>query len=236
MEWYRYARLGTEKANFFQLAFDGNLITIKKSLHCHKLCQSSMLLVMGISGTRMQRIREASQVGFIPPQHKGKGKVAHNAIRHNDACLVPLKAHFDYMMNLGEVRVTRVAATLVDGVAGHPNREDTEDMVYLPISMGYRNCYKRYMDVLGYRVRSNAKGAISVKEVGDNGKEFVSLQTYFDFWKSEYPHLKISRPVEDICLYCFAFSNWHRYLASHSYQSGVNDRNDEVDEGQGGHE
>ena len=75
MEWYRYARLGTEKANFFQLPLDSNLMTnlsIKKSLHCHKLCQSRMQLVMGIGGTRMQRIREASQVGFNPPQHKGK--------------------------------------------------------------------------------------------------------------------------------------------------------------------
>jgi hypothetical protein len=108
---------------------------------------------------------------------------------------VPLKAHFEYMLNLGEVRATRVAATLVDGVVGRSNRDDTEDMVYLPISMGYRNCYKQYMDGLGYRVRSNAKGAINVEEVGDEGKEFVSLRTYFDFWKREYPHLKISRPV-----------------------------------------
>ena len=62
------------------------------------------------------------------------------------------------------------------------------------------------------------------------GTRVILLRTYFDFWKREYPHLKISRPVEDICPYCFAFSNWHRSLASHSYQSSVNDRNDEVDE------
>jgi len=86
------------------LPFDGNSITnlsVKKSLHCQKLCQSGMQLVMGIGDTRIRRIRQASQVGFIPPQHKGKGKVAHNVIRHNDACLVPLKEHFEYMMNLG---------------------------------------------------------------------------------------------------------------------------------------
>jgi len=56
MEWYRYAHSGTEKANFFQLPFDGNSITnlsVKKSLHCHKLCQSGMQLVMGIGDTRM---------------------------------------------------------------------------------------------------------------------------------------------------------------------------------------
>ncbi len=72
-------------------------------------------------------------------------------------------------------------------------------------------------------MRSNTKGAISVEEVGDKGKKFVSLRTYFDFWKREYPHLKISRPVEDICPYCFAFSNRHIYLARHV------DGNDEFD-------
>ncbi len=54
---------------------------------------------------------------------------------------------------------------------------------------------------------SNAKGAINVIEDGNEGKEFVLLRTYFDFWKRDYPHLKISRLVEDICPYCFAFSN-----------------------------
>ena len=56
MEWYRYAHPGTEKANFFQLPFDGNSITnlsVKKSIHCHKLCQSGMQLVMSIGDTRM---------------------------------------------------------------------------------------------------------------------------------------------------------------------------------------
>ena len=106
-----------------------------------------MQLVMGIWDTRMRQIRQASQVGLIPPQHKGKGKVAHNTIRCNDARLVPLKAHFEYMMNLGEVRATRVAATLVDGVAGRSNRDDTEDMVYLPISMGYRPTAEQWSKV-----------------------------------------------------------------------------------------
>jgi hypothetical protein len=140
MEWYRYTHQGTEKANFFQLPFDGSStstnLSFQKLLQSHKLCQSGMQLVMGIGDTRMQRIQQASQVGFIPPQHKGKGKVAHDAIRRNDARLALLKAHFQYMMNLGEVRATRVAATLVDGVAGHSNHDNAEDMVYLPISIG----------------------------------------------------------------------------------------------------
>ena len=69
------------------------------------------------------------------------------------------------MMHLGEVRATRVVATMVDGVAGRANRDDTTDMVFLPISMGYRNCYKRYMAGNGYKVQNNQKGTIIVKAV-----------------------------------------------------------------------
>ena len=72
---------------------------------------------------------------------------------------------------------------------------------------------------LGYKVSSRPNGGVIVE--GINGKpidrtEFVSFVTYFRKWKSEYPQLKVSRPVEDICQYCFVFANRHRYLANHS--------------------
>ena len=33
--------------------------------------------------------------------------------------------------------------------------------------------------------------------------------------EKDYPQLKVSRPAEDICAYCFTFANHHRYLAQH---------------------
>ena len=120
----------------------------------------------------------------------------------NDPRFKALKEHFDIMMHLGKVQATRVVAMLVDGVADLANCHDTADMVYLPISMGYRNCYKHYMAGNSYKVRSNPNGAIIVKaeaEVeGSEGKDFVSIATYFNFWKREYPHPKICRPAKDI--------------------------------------
>lgn len=91
-------------------------------------------------------------------------------------------------------------------------------MVYLPITMGYRNCYRRYMASLGYEVTCKPNGAIMID--GMNGKvvdpeEFVSLSTYCSIWKREYPQLKVSRPVEDICQYCYIFAHRFRYLAKH---------------------
>ena len=64
-----------------------------------------------------------------------------------------LNGHFNYLLQLGEVRATWAVATLVDGAAGHNNHEVADDEVYLPISMGYCNCYRCYMALVGYKAR-----------------------------------------------------------------------------------
>ena len=70
-----------------------------------------------------------------------------------------------------------------------------------------------------YHVSSTAQGGLIVTAVGgkavDSGR-YVSLTMYYYKWKQGYPHLKVSRPAEDIWQYCFAFCNCHRYLANHS--------------------
>jgi hypothetical protein len=127
--------------------------------------------------------------------------------------------HFEYLKNLGEVQATKVVDTLVNGMQGHANRDDSLDVTYLLISMGYWSCYKRYMALLGYVVRTTAMGAYIV--TGEDGKEvdageYCSFPTYFNLWKRDFPDLKVSQPVEDICKDCYAFANRHRYLANHT--------------------
>jgi hypothetical protein len=122
-------------------------------------------------------------------------------------------------------------ATLVDGVQGHANRnkgtvkmdEGTVKMIHFPMTMGNQNCYKCYMASLDYHVSSTAQGGLIVTGVGEkavDSGEFVSLTTYYYKWKQQYPHLKVNRPAEDICQYCYAFCNCHRYLANHSLFGG----------------
>ena len=101
------------------------------------------------------------------------------------------------------------------------------------MTMGYRNCYKRYMASLDYNVSSTAQGGLIVTRMGgkavDSG-EYVSLTTYCYKWKQQYPHLKVSKPAEDICQYCYAFCNRHRYLASHSLFGVCGDGNEDEEE------
>ena len=74
------------------------------------------------------------------------------------------------------------------------------------------------MMTLGYDVCCKANGVTFVEgQIGksvDNG--YLSFSSYYKKWKGDFPHLKVSRPVKDICQYCFVFANHHRYLANHS--------------------
>ena len=175
------------------------------------------------------------------PAHKGKGKVSNNGIKCDDLWMQALTHHYEYLLNLGEVRAMRVVATLVDRVQGHANQdkgtvdcdEVTVDMIHLPMMMGYRNCYKRYMASLDYNLSSTAQEGLIVTGVGGkavDSREYVSLTTYYYKWKQLYPHLKVSRPVEDICQYCYALCNRHRYLANHSLFGVDGDGNEDEEE------
>ena len=72
--------------------------------------------------------------------------------------------------------------------------------------MEYRQCYRRYLASLGYRAETMETGAFKIsRDDGggiDNG-EFVSYTRFYLKWKQDYPNLKVSRPVEDICNICY---------------------------------
>jgi hypothetical protein len=188
-------------------------------------------VLLNIGKRRYLNIRSAAKSSAVLPTHKGTGKANYNAVKTNERKYLPLKHHFEYLQNLGEVRATRVVATLVDGMGGHVNRDDNIEVTYLPISMGYRPCYKRYMKSLGYDVRTTATGGLVVTaEAGKEADpgEYVSFPTYYSMWKRDFKNLKVSRPAEDICKDCYVFANRHRHLAHHRSVRGedVSDSDD----------
>jgi hypothetical protein len=141
--------------------------------------------------------------------------------------MIHLKKHFEYLHKVAEDQAVKVIKTVVAGEGGRENRMDTEGNVYLPIHMGYRNCYYRYMESLGYTVTVCPNGTLTVVEedstTNTNDEEqcraYVNLRTYWRQWKRLYPHMKVSRPAEEICGYCYTFANRHRILSSR--QSGM---------------
>jgi hypothetical protein len=80
------------------------------------------------------------------PMHKAKGKTNYNSLWNNYRKMGPLMRHLEYLMEFGdEVRATRVVTTLVEGMEARVNRDNDDGERYLPMSMGYRNCYNRYL-------------------------------------------------------------------------------------------
>jgi hypothetical protein len=128
----------------------------------HLLCTQGLQRILAFGKKRYGSICNASKFTSVMPAHKSIGKKNYNAIEKNDRKYEPLMRHFEYLKNLDEVQVTRVVATLVDGMQGHTNRDNSINVTYLPISMGYWSCYKRYMALLGYAVWTTEMGAFIV--------------------------------------------------------------------------
>ena len=78
----------------------------------------------------------------MPPNGLVGKKVNHKNLPEDDIWLPLLKKHFEYLLQCGEVRATRMMASFVDGVYlgqindGGVNNDKLVDVVYLPISWG----------------------------------------------------------------------------------------------------
>ncbi len=170
LDWYKYASSGKGLRHNYMLPYNAIGVDpnpIMEEMRSHQLCTKGMRKVMNIGKTRLSSAIAAAGTTGVMPLHKLGGRQTNNSIKDDDERGKTLKEHFEYLLSLGDVQATRVIATLVDGVQGHANCQDTVDMVYLPITMGYRNCYRRYMSRLGYNVSCKPNGAIVVEHIDD---------------------------------------------------------------------
>jgi len=129
----------------------------------------------------------------VMPMHKVTGKMNHNSLSNNDRKMGPLMRHLEYLVELGDkVRATQFVTILVEGKQARVNSDNDDDERYLPMSMGYRNCYNRYLASLGYtNVRSTASGAFILGEREDgeavDSGDFVTFPTHYYKWKRSFP-------------------------------------------------
>ena len=88
-------------------------------------CAQRVYVILNFGIKRYLKIRNAAK----------SSAVFYQLVKKNERKYRPLKDHFEYLQNLGEVRAMQVVMTLVDGMGGHSNRDDNIDVTYLPISM-----------------------------------------------------------------------------------------------------
>ena len=101
------------------LCFDGKEWLTDK-ICTHYLCVRGLQSVMGLGKYRWRMIGQVSKTTAIMPRRYSR--MSNAAMKADDPRSAPLKFHLDYLLELGEVRATRVVATLSDGgVQGHAN-------------------------------------------------------------------------------------------------------------------
>lgn len=130
MDRYQYAfACGTKKHMYilhYKTDETAETIEEKKSmdmLRGRKVCTCGMLKVMHIGEGRLKSVRNASRATGVVPVHRSMGKSSPKALSADDQRRKALKVNFNYLLQFGEVRATRVIATMVDGsTQGHTNR------------------------------------------------------------------------------------------------------------------
>ena len=118
LDWYRYSKnAGKERQNLFYMPYDGSVaydagedISV---LRTATVCTSSLYIVMDMSRGRMEPIMKAYNTTGIIKAHGNKGKS--KAMKDDDPRLGPLLEHYEELLELGEVRATRLISSLIEG-------------------------------------------------------------------------------------------------------------------------
>ncbi len=136
---------------------------VDEMVRIHLICTLDLQRILAFSKKRYGSIWTALRFISVMPAHKSIGNKNYDPIKMNNQKCEPLMRHFECLKNPGEVRATQVDATLVDGMQGHANCNDSLDVTYLPLLLGYWTCYKQYMASLGYIVQTTEMGAFIVR-------------------------------------------------------------------------
>jgi hypothetical protein len=107
---------------------DDSTAIIDEMVRIHLICTCGLQCSLAFGDKRYTSIRNASKFTAVMPAHNSIGKKNYNAIKKNEWKYEPLLRHVEYLKNLVEVQATKVVATLVDGMQGHANCDDSLDV------------------------------------------------------------------------------------------------------------
>ena len=125
-----------------------------------------------------------------------------------------------------------LATRYVREKTGQLTTRDADDKTtYLPSSMSKRGVYRQYCHERGKKVvTAHTVSQVTLEDIPDKEVfECISWSAFLSFWKSNFPHLKVSTPHEDICKECYIFANSHKFLSQTCHP--VDNAEDEGSEG-----
>lgn len=174
------------------------------------VCISAIQHLIGYGRIRLKRIWKDLGAGYILPRQVKVGLPSNRRLAlEKDGVMDDLRNYFEGLCELEEPRATRI----VRETAGISLRE-AGDSVDLPSYMTKRGLYKQFCWYRGIKVSTTARGATIYDKRDDeewvNRNEepltICSWSTFIRFWKEEYGHLTIQRPIKDICNECYRYA------------------------------
>jgi hypothetical protein len=111
LQWIRYSTLlrmeGQSRMNYFWLLYiDDGTEDVPETVRNHVVCTRGLRFIFGFGHSRHERVLKVSWNSAIFPLHKAVGKPNYNSVENDTRKLEPLVSHFEYLMNLTEVRAT----------------------------------------------------------------------------------------------------------------------------------
>lgn len=174
-------------------------------------CPSAIMELLGKGRRWWNTCKEHADRNTLP-SHKSKGKISNNKRKFNTGYAQALKDHFELLKKEAEP----VATGWVREKTGETTLRDANDEVlYLPPSMTKRGCYAKFCLERGVLIKTTNKGNPKQTPIdGVTSLPCPSWTAYRSFWDKHYKLLKVRRPVEDICSFCYKFTNRHKYKAN----------------------
>jgi hypothetical protein len=181
------------------------------SLRDAKICRDALMDILGLGKMFWETCVRHVRCNTVPEYKLAKGSETTSNRKHqwDELYFDSLVVHFEELRKEAGPIATRFVRERTGETTTRDNNEVAE---YLAPDFSKRQCYYKYCQTRGARVTSNNKGSFIVEDIeGVPRLPIPSWTSYRSFWAKEYPNLRVSRPVEDICSSCYIFHHKFRY-------------------------
>jgi hypothetical protein len=177
-------------------------------LRTSTICRDALMDILGLGKATWTTCLTHATKNTLPA-YKLKGKKSNMKQRWDEMFFDSLVQHFEDLRKEAGPIATRFVR---ERTGETTTRDDAEGVEYLAPDFSKRQCYYKYCATRGVNVTANNKGTLSFEAIdGMTRLPTPSWSAYHTFWMKEYATLRVSRPAEDICSYCYVFHNRFRY-------------------------
>lgn len=180
---------------------------VKGVLKGHYVCIHALQHLLCFGRKRYSRIRKDINAGLMVPHRPRLGKATKRNLE-KEGVVDALHLFFDTLCDYEEPRATR----FVREATGVGVRE--EGIIDLPSYMTKRGLYRQFCYARGTKVTTTQNGKRLYEQRTDDEWKTSgydeplpcpSWTSFVNFWKKEYDHVRIQKPLKDICGQCYKF-------------------------------